>query len=155
MTIAPDAERLPVADLGQAMRVLRERGMRISTSRRMILEALFASDRPQPAERIARGLDLELTSVYRNLEILERLGLVRHVHLGHSAGLYALVGRDEHEYLYCEHCGSVRVLAPEELDPVRDRIRELLAHDVRFTHFALAGTCADCAAARSAGHHHP
>lgn len=155
MTIAPQTERLPVADLAQAMQVLRRRGMRISTSRRMVLEALFASDQPLPAEQLARGLGLELTSVYRNLEILERLGLVRHVHLGHSAGLYALVGRDEREYLYCERCGSVRALAPEELDPVRDRIREQLGHDVRFTHFALAGTCAGCAASGSAGHHHP
>lgn len=155
MTVAHDAERVPVANLGQAVDVLRARGMRISTSRRLVLEALFDNQEPASAEQLARRLELELTSVYRNLELLERLGLVRHLHLGHSAGLYALVGREERDYLYCERCGSVRGLAPEEFEPIRSRIRELWGHDVRFTHFALAGTCAGCGAPGSAGHHHP
>jgi len=157
MTLAPDAERVAFDDLGQAVRALRERGLRLSTSRRLVLEALFAADGPVSAERIARGLQLELTSVYRNLETLERHGLVRHVHLGHGAGLYALVGDGEREYLYCERCGAVRAIEPRELDPVRERIGELFGYDARFTHFALVGTCAECSGGRSptsAGHVH-
>ena len=67
------------------------------------------------AEELAQTLSLEESSVYRNLETLERHGLIRHVHLGHGPGLYALVGRGEREYLYCDRCGKVTVLAPEEL----------------------------------------
>jgi Fur family ferric uptake transcriptional regulator len=144
MTVAPDARRLTFDSVGQAVQALRERGLRLSTARRLVLEALFAADRPVSAERIARDLQLELTSVYRNLETLERHGLVRHVHLGHGAGLYALVGRGEREYLYCERCGAVRALGPSELDPVRRRIGELFGYDARFTHFALVGTCPEC-----------
>lgn len=147
MTVAPDARRLTFDDLGQAVQALRAHGLRLSTSRRLVLEALFAAEEPVSAERIARGLQLELTSVYRNLETFERHGLVRHVHLGHGAGLYALVGRGEHEYLHCERCGAVRALEPGELDPVRRRIRELFGYDARFTHFALVGTCPGCSPA--------
>jgi len=99
-------------------------------------------------EQLARGLGLELTSVYRNLETLERHGLVRHVHLGHGAGLYALVGRGEREYLYCDRCGAVRAVKPRELDPVRRRIQERFGYHARFTHFALVGTCPECAQQR-------
>jgi Fur family ferric uptake transcriptional regulator len=119
-------------------------GLRLSTSRRLVLEALFDADSPMSAEEIASGLELELTSVYRNLETLERHGLVRHVHLGHGAGRYALVGRGEREYLYCERCGAVRALEPSELDPVRRQITKRFGYAVRFTHFALVGNCPDC-----------
>lgn len=152
MTVAPHAPRLVFDDLGAATDALRRRGLRLSTSRRLVLEALFAADAPVSVEQLAGGLQLGPASVYRNLETLERHGLVRHVHLGHGAGLYALVGDGESEYLYCERCGAVRAVRPAELDPVRDPIRERFGFDARFTHFALVGTCSDCAAAASAAH---
>jgi Fur family ferric uptake transcriptional regulator len=144
MTIAPDAQALAFDDFTGAVRALQERGLRISTPRRLVLRALFAADGPVSAEQIAAGLQLELTSVYRNLETFERHGLVRHVHLGHGAGLYTLVGHGEREYLYCQRCGDVREVEPERIDPVRGRIRELFGYEARFTHFALVGTCARC-----------
>ena len=144
MTVAPDTRPVAFDDLGQAVAALRERGLRLSTSRRLVLQALFAAERPVSAEQLARGLEVELNSVYRNLETLERHGLVRHVHLGHGAGLYALVGRGEREYLYCERCGTVRAVEPGELDRVRAPIRRTFGFEVRFTHFALVGTCAAC-----------
>ena len=98
------------------------------------------------AERLGGRLGLELTSVYRNLETLERHGLIRHVHLGHGPGLYVLVGRGEREYLYCERCRRVRALPPRELDPVRSLVEERYGYRTRFTHFALVGTCRECLA---------
>ena len=94
-------------------------------------------------------LGLDLASVYRNLETLERNGLVRHVHLGHGPGLYALLDEAEREYLYCDRCGAVKPLPAEDLDPVRDRVRELFGYDVRFTHFPIVGTCPACAGNRT------
>ena len=149
MTSAPDVEPLSFDDLPGAVTALRERGMRLSTSRRLVLEALFAADAPVSAEQLAEQRGLDLASVYRNLETLERLGLVRHVHFGHGPGLYVLVGRGEREYLFCEKCGSARAVEPEQLDPVREEIRSKFGHEARFTHFAIVGTCADCASAGS------
>ncbi len=146
MTIAPDVPRLVVSDPDQAIRALRESGLRLSTARRLVIEALFAADGPVSAASLSQALSLEESSVYRNLEVLERHGLTRHVHLGHSPGLYALVGRDEGEYLYCERCAKVTVLGPEELEPVRDHINQRFGHTARFTHFAIVGLCAACSA---------
>jgi Fur family transcriptional regulator, ferric uptake regulator len=146
MTVAPDVPRLVVSTPGEAIQALRESGLRLSTARRLVIEALFAADGPVSAAALAHDLVLEESSVYRNLEVLERHGLTRHVHLGHGPGLYALVGRDEGEYLYCQRCDKVTLLGPEELDPVREHLREHFGHTARFTHFAIVGLCEPCAA---------
>jgi Fur family ferric uptake transcriptional regulator len=165
MTVAPDTPRLTFADLADAQDALRDRGLRLTTPRRLVLEALFSADGPVSAEYIASSLNLEVTSVYRNLEALEQHGLARHVHLGHGPGLYALVGRGEREFLTCERCGAVRTVTPDQLDPVRNQIRELFGYEARFTHFPIVGVCPACAshpgasapqptAAASHGHEH-
>jgi Fur family ferric uptake transcriptional regulator len=144
MTLAPETPRLPFDDLADAVEALRRRGLRLTTPRRLVLEALFAADGPVSAEYVSGHLGLELTSVYRNLETLEQHGLARHVHLGHGPGLYALVGRGEREFLSCERCGAVRTLTPDELDPVREQLRERFGYQARFTHFAIVGLCPAC-----------
>jgi Fe2+ or Zn2+ uptake regulation protein len=158
MTVAPDVPHLAVADPNEAIRRLRASGLRLSTARRLIIEALFAADGPVSAQQLSQELSLDESSVYRNLELLERQGLTRHVHLGHGPGLYALVGRDDGEYLYCERCAKVTLLGPEELDSVRAQISERFGHHARFTHFAIVGLCDGCASqgsapARSHAHH--
>lgn len=150
MTVSRITPPIPVDDLRGALGALRERGLRASAARRLVLEALFAADGPVSAELIAEGLDgrvprSDLTSVYRNLELFEEIGLVRHVHLGHAAGLYVLAGRAEREYLVCESCGRIRTLRPEELDEVRTSIRERFGYEARFSHFPIAGACPACA----------
>jgi Fur family ferric uptake transcriptional regulator len=144
VTISPDAPAVTFADLGDAVKALRDRGLRLTTPRRLVLEALFDAEAPVSAERLAGILSLDVTSVYRNLETLERHGLARHVHLGHGPGLYVLVGRGEREFLHCERCGAVRALAPSELDPVRDQVLELFGYRARFSHFAIVGVCPAC-----------
>jgi Fur family ferric uptake transcriptional regulator len=145
VTDAPEAPALRFETYEDAVGAMRERGLRLSTARRLILEQLFGAPDPIPAERIATSLQLDLASVYRNLETLERHGLVRHVHLGHGPGLYVLVGRGEREYLYCNRCGDVRALRPEQLDPIRGTVKQLFGYEARFTHFAIVGLCPSCA----------
>jgi Fur family transcriptional regulator, ferric uptake regulator len=145
MTLAPDAAPLECGTLADAVAALRGRGLRLSAVRRLVLEALFEHDAPMSAEEIARCRNLDPSSVYRNLEALESQGLLRHVHLGHGPGLYAPRGRGEREYLFCESCGAVRALAPDELDGVRDRVRERFGYEARFTHFPIVGLCPGCA----------
>jgi Fur family ferric uptake transcriptional regulator len=131
-------------DLEAAAAVVRSHGLRLSTARRLVLEALYATDEPLTADRIAGELDI--ASVYRNLETLEQIGLVRHFHLGHGPGLYARSAVGAFEYLLCDACGAVVAVEPEQLDPVRDRIRRDFGYEARFTHFPIAGLCPDCAA---------
>jgi Fur family transcriptional regulator, ferric uptake regulator len=152
MTVSSLSPALSVPSFDEACQVLRERGLRLSAARRLVLEALFAADGPVTAEGIAEGLDgrvsrSDLTSVYRNLEAFEKLGLVRHVHLGHGPGRYTLAGGDR-EYLACEYCARVRAVKGAELDGVRAAIRDAFGFEARFSHFPIVGRCAACLSKR-------
>lgn len=114
----------------------------------MTIQTLFAAGGPVSAQQIADGLDggtrLDLASVYRNLETLEKLGVVRHFHAGHGPGRYALVGGGEREYLACDRCGTVVEVDPRELDGPRDEVLRRFGYQVGFTHFPMVGRCPDC-----------
>ena len=149
MTLPHTGPLLEATDLDEALAALRARGLRASASRRLVLQALFLADGPVTAERIARGLDghvpqSDLASVYRNLETLERLGLVRHLHLGHGPGLYALAGAEKREYLVCERCQAVRGVDSTAMDHVQESIRSRFGWSASFTHFPIVGVCSAC-----------
>jgi Fur family ferric uptake transcriptional regulator len=151
VTAAPDPPAAEFADLAGALAVLRAAGLRISAARRLVLQAVFEADAPSSAEALAArlgdaGAPLDLASVYRNLETLERAGIVRHVHLGHGPGLYTLAGGREREYLVCDRCGRVAAVEPAQLDRAREVIRADLGYEARFTHFPIVGRCAACTA---------
>jgi Fur family ferric uptake transcriptional regulator len=146
VTVSPDSAPLRFQNLGEALTALRALGLRISTARRLILEALFSVEGPVSAVHLAHALLIDESSVYRNLDVLERHGAVRHVHLGHGPGLYVLLGRDETEYLYCARCSKVTAIAPDQLDGVREAIRRSTGYETRFTHFAIVGVCETCSA---------
>lgn len=157
MTLSSLKPSITAQDVEEAVSVLREQGLRITAARRLVLEALFAADGPVSAERIAEGVAgrvprSDLASVYRNLETLEGTGLVRHVHLGHGPGLYALAGVVR-EYIVCESCDRVRAVDSTELDDVRAEIRERFGFHTRFSHFPIVGLCPDCWAESGHGDH--
>jgi len=154
MTVAHRTEALTAPSLTAAVVALRTRGMRVSSTRRALLHALFRAPQPLTADELAGGLDL--ASVYRNLDALESVGLVRHVHVGHGPGLYALARRRDTGYAACERCGRHVALAPEELDGVRATVLAATGFDTDFSHFPILGTCPDCAAEHREEHHaHP
>jgi Fur family transcriptional regulator, ferric uptake regulator len=137
-------------DVRAAIAALRRDGHRVSSSRRQVLEALYAANAPVTADEIAGGLGGRLphcddASVYRTLELLERMGLVRHVHLGHGPGRYAPASGAERDYFVCERCHEVRAADPRALEPVREAIARAFGWRVRFSHFPIAGLCPRCA----------
>ncbi len=149
MARAHNVPALHAPDLASAVAALRGHGLRVSAARRLLLESLYRSDDPMTAERLASGLDgqvprSDVASVYRNLETLEQVGLVKHFHLGHGTGLYVRAGAAVREYLVCDSCGAVRALPPADLDRVRDAVREDTGWESRFTHFPISGLCPDC-----------
>ena len=118
VTTAPERRPLAFAGVDEMLATLREAGHRVSAPATLVIEALFAAEGPVSAEALASA-GLERTSVYRNLERLEALGVVSHVHVGHGPGLYALVRGADSEYLTCDGCGRITTLDPAALDGVR------------------------------------
>ena len=130
--------------------VLKGRGLRASASRRIILGTLLAARRPLAAREIALGrggesVGLDLASVYRNLELLERHAIVHRIHAGGGAGRYVLASAGG-EYLACEGCGATIEVAPGQLDGFRDQVRERFGFEVTFRDVPMVGRCPSCAA---------
>jgi Fur family ferric uptake transcriptional regulator len=150
MTAPRTGPSLDAPDLDAAVDALRAKGLRVSAARRLVLEALYGSSVPITADQIASGLAgrlprSDLASVYRNLETLEEVGLVRHFHLGHGPGLYAPAGVGEREYLVCDSCNAVTAVERREMEPVRSLIQKRFGYEARFSHFPILGLCPDCA----------
>lgn len=144
MSASPLAPALRAPSLASALGVLRARGLRVSAARRRLLAALYAGDGPVSAEALAERLPgADRASVYRNLAVLEEVGLVRHVHLGHGPGRYALAAAAL-EFAACERCGAHEAFEPRRIDAARALIERELGFRAQFTHFPIVGVCAGC-----------
>src|SRR5271157_4776183 len=94
--------------LEDALELVRQHGGRVTSSRRLLLRALFASEGHRTAEELsdevqAEAPDIHISTIYRNLDELERLGVVVHSHLGHGPAAYHLAG-STHGHFVCESC---------------------------------------------------
>ena len=141
MTVPHLTPAVEASSAAAAFAALRAQGLRLSTARRLLLKALFDADRPMSADQLAG--DGDVASAYRNLEVLEGLGLVRHAHHGHGPGLYQPAGRPL-EYIVCEGCGAAAPLPPEATGAIRAAVLKGAGYRARFTHFPLAGVCPAC-----------
>ncbi|MDX3097171.1 Fur family transcriptional regulator [Streptomyces sp. ME01-24h] len=128
---------------------LRQRGYRLTPQRQLVLEAVDALEHATPDEiltevrRTASGVNI--STVYRTLELLEELGLVSHAHLGHGAPTYHLADRHHHIHLVCRDCESVIEADVSVAEPLTSRLRETYGFETDMKHFAIFGRCADCA----------
>jgi Fur family ferric uptake transcriptional regulator len=149
MTVPHETRALAPASMPAAITTLRVRGLRVSAARRLVLAALFAAEEPVTAEAIAAGLDgrlpsSDLASVYRNLDTLEGIGMVRHFHVAHGAGRYSLSGRNQAGYVACESCGAHRPLDRATVAQLTAVLREACGYEPQLVHFPIVGRCAEC-----------
>jgi len=154
MTVPHQARALAPANVPAALTTLRVRGLRVSAARRLVLEALFAADEPVTADAIADGLNgrfpsSDLASVYRNLDTLEGIGLVRHFHVAHGAGRYALAAQHQAGYVACENCGAHRPLDHGTVAQVAAVLRAACGYEPQLVHFPIVGRCPECEHAHS------
>ncbi len=129
---------------------LRQRGYRLTPQRQLVLEAVDTLEHATPDDilvevrRTASGVNI--STVYRTLELLEELGLVSHAHLGHGAPTYHLADRHHHIHLVCRDCTNVIEADVEVAADFTAKLRETFGFVTDMKHFAIFGRCADCAA---------
>jgi Fur family transcriptional regulator, ferric uptake regulator len=141
MSTAAATRPVRATTVGGAVDALRAHGLRVTTARRVLLAALYAAEQPLTAEALAGEADL--ASVYRNLDAFEAVGLVRHLHLGHGPGRYAL--RERGAWAACEACGRHAPVPSVALTRLRLLVREATGLDAGFEHFPILGLCPECA----------
>ena len=91
-----------------------------------------------------RAAGVNITTVYRTLELLEELGLVNHTHLSHGSPTYHPAGEDQHVHLVCRSCGSIAEVDPDVMLPVTTQLRDEHGFRVDVGHVSLFGICGDC-----------
>jgi Fur family ferric uptake transcriptional regulator len=138
---------VPAAEGWQAE--LRARGYRLTPQRQLVLEAVGGLGHGTP-EAIAAAVRksapaVNISTVYRTLELLEELGLVQHTHLGHGAPTYSVASDDDHVHLVCRDCGGVQEADSALLDDVVRRLSADVGFTVDVGHFAVFGRCRGCA----------
>jgi Fur family transcriptional regulator, ferric uptake regulator len=126
---------------------LHERGLRMTPQRQLVLDAVRVLGHATP-EQICTEVQsmapaVNITTVYRTLDLLERLGLVRHTHLGHGAPTYS-EREHQHVHLVCHECGTVTEIPTELMAELAGQLRDDFAFELDVTHVALSGTCRDC-----------
>ncbi|WP_049807301.1 Fur family transcriptional regulator [Pseudofrankia inefficax] len=129
---------------------LRGRGYRLTPQRQLVLEAVAKLGHATPEAIVTEvrrtATAVNISTVYRTLDLLEDLGLVSHAHLTHGAPTYHVTGHDRHIHLVCGACGAISELSPDRLAGLVDDLRRELGFTVNVDHVALAGRCADCSA---------
>ena len=140
----------PLSSVDEVLDLVRARGGRATPPRRILLEVLFESDEHLSAEELAsavqaRSPEVHISTIYRNLEDLQRLGVVVHSHLGHGPATYQLASL-AHAHFICELCG-VTIEAPDELfGGLARTVKSRLGFSIDPRHFAILGRCAACEA---------
>jgi len=131
---------------------LRARGYRMTQQRQMVLDAVRSLGHSTPDE-IAGSVKLtaptvNVSTVYRTLDLLEELGLVTHTHLGHGAPTYHAADDSDHLHLVCRECGEVQQVGSEVAASMTGSLRASHGFEVDVTHVAVQGRCAKCASAK-------
>jgi Fe2+ or Zn2+ uptake regulation protein len=132
-----------------ALSLLRASGGRVTTARRMLLEILYESEGHRTAEDLAaevheRAPDVHLSTIYRNLDELERIGVVAHAHLGHGPATYHLATAS-HGHLVCSRCGATVEVPAKVFAGLGRDVRKRFGFAIDPRHFAVLGICATCA----------
>ena len=134
--------------LDRILELVRERGGRVTGSRRAVVAALLASERHLTATDLTEAVqrahpDIAESTVYRTLDLLSGLGVVEHVHLGHGPAVYHLAD-DRHQHLVCSECGRVVEVPATLLDGVAAEVKADHGFVLDTRHFAFAGRCLTC-----------
>src|SRR5262249_6875948 len=136
---------------------LRDRGVRLTRQRRLLLELIDRSGQHLDAESLytmAREQDPKLNrvTVYRTLRMLKEGGLVDELDLAHIEGekhYYETRMKQEHAHVICLRCGRVEEFFGEPLQTLRNQVQSQLGFEIAFARTEIGVYCAHCRALRS------
>jgi len=128
---------------------LSKQGYRLTPQRMMILSAIENSDNHISAEEIyaqivAKYPNVNISTVYRTLELLKQLGLVTETDLGEGRVRYHPAEKGHHHHLVCQKCGAIINIDESTLARLQDVLLNRYDFSAELKHVAIFGLCANC-----------
>ena len=137
----------------EATERLKASGVRMTTQRQLLLEALYQKLSHPSAEQVYELLYAEhpkvvsLTTVYNNIRALKELGLLREFYIHHSGIARYDTHVEPHHHLICVHCGTIQDYTPAA--PLQ--VEQPDGFSTERAYVELFGTCEDCREANRQG----
>ena len=130
---------------------LHARGLRWTPQRRVLIEVLAQSDGHVTGAALVercRALDPATTpsTVYRTLDVLEELGLVRHAHGADGREEFHVLPESDHGHLHCLGCRETWEIGEAEASALVAALRSERGFTVELSHLSIAGLCRSCTA---------
>ena len=132
---------------------LHKRGFRLTPQREMILSVLHEVEGLATAEEIcgrvqAISSSVDISTVYRTLDLLQEFDLVSCVDAGDEQRRYELLGlHGPHLHLVCQACGQVIGADLEIAEAFGQRLQAEYGFQAVLDHVSIPGLCQACAAA--------
>ena len=127
---------------------LRASGYRLTPQRELVLAAVEALGHATPDEVYAEvrthSESINLSTIYRTLELLNELGLIRHAHLSDRAPTYHTATGHEHAHFVCRGCKKMISVGREEMEQALGDLAAQHGFSPDYGHLTVFGTCADC-----------
>ena len=127
---------------------LRASGHRLTPQRELVLSAVERLGHATPDEVLTavheESQAVNISTVYRSLELLEELGLVRHAHITDRAPTYHSTASPAHVHLVCRECRSITEVASELFEPLTDTLLDRYGFTTDVGHLTIFGTCGRC-----------
>jgi Fur family ferric uptake transcriptional regulator len=136
---------------------LKERGVRLTRQRQILLELIDKTGQHLDAERLyqlAKEQDPKLNrvTVYRTLKLLKEGGLVDELDLMHHSGdqhYYETRMKQEHAHVICLRCGKVEEFFGEPLQRLRRQVERHFGFEILLARTEVGGYCAHCQTLRA------
>ena len=134
---------------GDLISQLSEQGYRLTPQRMMVLSAIANSEHHISAEEIyvqvvAKYPHVNISTVYRTLDLLKRLGLVTETDLGGGRVRYHPADKGHHHHLVCQECGAIIDLDESVLSSLKSRLLREYKFSADLRHLAIFGRCSNC-----------
>jgi Fe2+ or Zn2+ uptake regulation protein len=140
---------------GHLQKTLRQKGIRLTRQRRVILQVMDAAEQHLDVDQIlslAQKIDsgVHLVTVYRTIDLLKKHGLIDELDLLHLRGdrhYYETHGPRDHIHVACLRCGKVREFESRLYEQLKEQIAHDVGMQVTVARTEVGGICNDCLAA--------
>jgi len=134
---------------GDLITKLSEQGYRLTPQRMLVLAAIDGSDHHISAEEIYAQVvtkypHVNISTIYRTLDLLKRLGLVTETDLGGGRVRYHPVDKGHHHHLVCQACGAIIDLDESVFSSLKSQLLREYKFSADLRHLAIFGHCANC-----------